>query len=187
MSQPQIGWIGLGSMGLGMSSNLQKYLSTTNHPALLYTNRTLSRGVSLQELGAIPVETVKEVASKSDIIFSCVCCPAPSLQISTTPNPFPNVLCVTDENQVSNDAVLQETTNEIIASGDIKGKIYVDCSTVHPDTSVKIAEQITAAGGLFVAGSSIPCPSPSPPLLPLLLFPFSLSPFSLFPLIPNSN
>ena len=53
---------------------------------------------------------------------------------------------------MSNDAVLQETANEVIASGDIKGKIYVDCSTVHPDTSVKIAEQISAAGGEFVAG-----------------------------------
>lgn len=60
----------------------------------------------------------------------------------------------TYEKKVSNDAVLQETANEIIASGDIKGKIYVDCSTVHPDTSVKIAEQISAAGGEFVAGKS---------------------------------
>ncbi|KAH9219501.1 6-phosphogluconate dehydrogenase [Leptodontidium sp. 2 PMI_412] len=124
MSGPQVGWIGLGSMGIGMSKNLQKYLTSTSAPALIYTNRTLSRGESLKELGAIPVETVKEVASKSEIIFSCV----------------------------SNDAVLQETANEVIASGDIKGKIYVDCSTVHPDTSVKIAEQISAAGGEFVAG-----------------------------------
>lgn len=59
-------------MGIGMSKNLQKYLTSTSAPALIYTNRTLSRGESLKELGAIPVETVKEVASKSEIIFSCV-------------------------------------------------------------------------------------------------------------------
>ncbi|CAL3962962.1 unnamed protein product [Diplocarpon coronariae] len=67
---------------------------------------------------ASELETVKEVANKSEIIFSCV----------------------------SNDAVLQEITSEIIASGSKKGKIYVDCSIIHPDTFIKIAEQITAAG-----------------------------------------
>jgi 3-hydroxyisobutyrate dehydrogenase-like beta-hydroxyacid dehydrogenase len=41
---------------------------------------------------------------------------------------------------------------EIIASGDIQGKVYVDCSTVHPDTSVMISRMIIEAGGEFVAG-----------------------------------
>ncbi|KAG9233286.1 6-phosphogluconate dehydrogenase [Amylocarpus encephaloides] len=123
MAQTQVGWIGLGSMGIGMSKNLQKYLITISAPPLIYTNRTLSRGESLKELGGIPVESVEEVAKKSEIIFSCV----------------------------SNDAILQETTEKIIASGRIEGKIYVDCSTVHPDTSIKIAKQISEAGGQFVA------------------------------------
>lgn len=56
---------------------------------------------------------------------------------------------------MSNDAVLQETTNEIIKSGDIKNKIYVDCSTVHPDTSAAVSKQITEAGGQFIAGKFI--------------------------------
>lgn len=68
----QVGWIGLGSMGIGMSKNLQKYLQSTNAPALIYTNRTLSRGVDLESLGGRPVATISEVAQKSDIIFSCV-------------------------------------------------------------------------------------------------------------------
>ncbi|GJC91263.1 6-phosphogluconate dehydrogenase [Colletotrichum higginsianum] len=104
MAATQVGWIGLGSMGIGMSRNLQKFISSSGAPSLIYTNRTLSRGDSLRELGAIPAETVSEVARKSDVIFSCV----------------------------SNDAVLQDTANEIIKSGDITNKIYVDCSTVHP-------------------------------------------------------
>lgn len=61
---------------------------------------------------------------------------------------------------MSNDAVLQQTASEIIASGSIKGKIYVDCSTVHPDTSVAVAKQVTEAGGEFVA-----CKSKSMPAL----------------------
>ncbi|WQF78933.1 Putative 6-phosphogluconate dehydrogenase, NADP-binding, 6-phosphogluconate dehydrogenase, domain 2 [Colletotrichum destructivum] len=124
MAAKQVGWIGLGSMGIGMSRNLQKFISSSGAPSLIYTNRTLSRGDSLKELGAIPAETVGEVARKSDVIFSCV----------------------------SNDAVLQDTANEIIKSGDITNKIYVDCSTVHPDTSAAISKQITEAGGQFVAG-----------------------------------
>ncbi|CCF34098.1 6-phosphogluconate dehydrogenase [Colletotrichum higginsianum] len=123
MAATQVGWIGLGSMGIGMSRNLQKFISSSGAPSLIYTNRTLSRGDSLRELGAIPAETVSEVARKSDVIFSCV----------------------------SNDAVLQDTANEIIKSGDITNKIYVDCSTVHPDTSAAVSKLITEAGGQFVA------------------------------------
>ncbi|TDZ14560.1 Glyoxylate/succinic semialdehyde reductase 1 [Colletotrichum orbiculare MAFF 240422] len=123
MANTQVGWIGLGSMGIGMSMNLQKYLSSSGAPPLIYTNRTLSRGESLKELGAVPAKSVSEVAKKSSIIFSCL----------------------------SNDAVLQDTATEIIKSGDITGKIYVDCSTVHPDTSAAVAKQITYAGGQFVA------------------------------------
>lgn len=59
-------------MGIGMSKNLQKYLKRMSAPDLIYTNRTLSRGESLKELGAVPSETVEEIASKSEIIFSCV-------------------------------------------------------------------------------------------------------------------
>src|ERR1700712_1825943 len=35
MAATQVGWIGLGSMGIGMSKNLQKYLSSINAPALI--------------------------------------------------------------------------------------------------------------------------------------------------------
>lgn len=72
MASSQVGWIGLGSMGLGMSKNLQNKLSSTGAQPLVYTNRTLSRGEPLKALGAVPAETVTEVARKSDIIFSCV-------------------------------------------------------------------------------------------------------------------
>jgi 3-hydroxyisobutyrate dehydrogenase-like beta-hydroxyacid dehydrogenase len=47
---------------------------------------------------------------------------------------------------------LEATAKEIIAPGDIKGKIYADCSTVHPDTSIKVAKLFSDAGGEFVAG-----------------------------------
>ncbi|EHL01616.1 putative Uncharacterized oxidoreductase yfjR [Glarea lozoyensis 74030] len=35
--------------------------------------------------------------------------------------------------------------------GDVKGKVFVECSTVHPDTSEALATKITEAGAEFVA------------------------------------
>ena len=73
MAELQVGWVGLGSMGIGMSKNLQKYLASISARPLIYTNRTISRGEPLEALGAVPVKSVGEVAKKSDIVFSCVC------------------------------------------------------------------------------------------------------------------
>lgn len=63
---------GLGSMGIGMAKNLQKHLKTIDGPALCFTNRTMSRGAPLEELGGVPYKSVAEVIQKSDIIFSSV-------------------------------------------------------------------------------------------------------------------
>jgi 3-hydroxyisobutyrate dehydrogenase-like beta-hydroxyacid dehydrogenase len=76
----RLGWIGLGSMGAAMANNIQKHLNENDMPALLYTNRTLSRGDSLKEIGGIPCESVEELVQKSDIIFISVSSPqAPNI------------------------------------------------------------------------------------------------------------
>lgn len=60
-------------MGLAMAKNLQAHLATTpSSPALCYTNRTLSRGVELEALGARPYASVAEVVKASDVIFISV-------------------------------------------------------------------------------------------------------------------
>lgn len=43
--------------------------------------------------------------------------------------------------------------DDIVASGSVSGKVYVDCSTVHPDTSIAVAKKISDAGAEFVAGT----------------------------------
>ena len=40
---------------------------------------------------------------------------------------------------------------EILHSGDIKGKIVVDTTTVHPSTSTEVSSQIQEVGALFIA------------------------------------
>ncbi|KAH7327126.1 hypothetical protein BKA65DRAFT_554689 [Rhexocercosporidium sp. MPI-PUGE-AT-0058] len=121
--EPVLGWIGLGSMGLNMANNLQKHLAATNRPALNFTNRTLSRGVPLVELGGMHCATIQDVISKSDIIFS----------------------------SVSDDFALDSIISEMLACGSLKGKIIVDTSTVHPDSSVGASKKLTEAGAVFAA------------------------------------
>jgi 3-hydroxyisobutyrate dehydrogenase-like beta-hydroxyacid dehydrogenase len=110
-------------MGLGMATNLHKYTKNNSMPPLSYTNRTLSRGDSLRALGATPKSSVSELVRSSDIIFS----------------------------SVSDDAVLLSLIDDMIASGDVKGKILADTSTIHPKSASKVASKLSAAGAIFVA------------------------------------
>lgn len=121
-NQPVLGWIGLGSMGLNMAKNLQKHLTSIGAPPLNFTNRTLSRGVTLVELGGVPCATIAEVISKSNIIFS----------------------------SISDDSVLDSIVSEMLACS-LADKIVVDTSTVHPDTSVRASKILTEAGATFAA------------------------------------
>lgn len=52
---------------------------------------------------------------------------------------------------VSNDAAIEESVQAAIAAPEAKGKLFVDCSTVHPDTTNKLAKTINNAGAEFVA------------------------------------
>jgi len=51
---------------------------------------------------------------------------------------------------VGDDAAINETIDSAL-KGETKGKLFVDCSTVHPDTTEGLAKKITAAGAEFVA------------------------------------
>ncbi|KAL4900952.1 hypothetical protein BDW74DRAFT_187998 [Aspergillus multicolor] len=105
----RIGWYGLGSMGLAMATNLQKHLATKS-PAksLLYSNRTMARGDTLKALGAMAETNFSKLVAQCGIIFT----------------------------MVSNDAVLQSLISSVTEdpSQSLKDKIFVDCSTVHPQT-----------------------------------------------------
>ena len=91
---------------------------------LLIFNRTTSRAESLSsQIGHSKVSpTVADLVSKSDIIFYCL----------------------------GDDQSVLDMVNTIMET-DIKGKLLVDCSTIHPQTTDKENEQVTSAGGHFVA------------------------------------
>ncbi|CEI40035.1 hypothetical protein FVEN_g2291 [Fusarium venenatum] len=126
MASPQIGWIGLGSMGLPMATNLQKHLSSTGITNMIYFNRTISRGDSLKDIGAQPASTARDLVDNSDIIFM----------------------------SLSDDSALEATLDAIIdtkLSSQLTGKLIVDTSTVHPDSSAKAETRIQEKGGRFIA------------------------------------
>ncbi|KAL7655728.1 hypothetical protein ACMYSQ_004872 [Aspergillus niger] len=119
----QVGWYGLGSMGLGMSLNLQRYLQAKNLPPLRYSNRTISKGDILRDAGAVP-EEFDALVQKSNVIFT----------------------------MISTDDVLIDLLEKASTMGNsLKGKIFVDTSTIHPDTSEWAAKRLKEHGTTFIA------------------------------------
>lgn len=92
-------------------------------PLIIY-NRTIKRAEDLSsKLGHSTVaSSIEEVVAKSDIIFICV----------------------------ADDAAITENVKKML-EGSVKGKLIVDCSTVHPDTTAMTAKALEAHGGKFVA------------------------------------
>lgn len=110
-------------MGLGMATNLQKYTIAQSLQPLSYTNRTLSKGVPLQSLGATPYASISGLVQNSDIIFC----------------------------SVADDKVLHSLVESFLASGDVTGKILADTSTVHPSTTTSVSSKLAEASAIFLA------------------------------------
>jgi len=94
-------------------------------PLILY-NRTKKRADDLAaQLGdgnAIAVESITEVADRADIIFLCL----------------------------SDDAAVNGAVN-VITQQNVAGKVIVDCSTVHPDTTNALEKRLNTKSCEFVA------------------------------------
>lgn len=131
---PQLLWIGLGNMGRGMSKNLVEK-GNLDGPLLLY-NRTKKRSDDLAaSLPAGKTEVVENIShgiEKADIIFSCL----------------------------TDDAAVQAVYAEALKQNNkLKGKIFVECSTIHPDTTEAVAKDVQAAGASFVASPVFGAPA----------------------------
>ncbi|MCQ6275517.1 NAD(P)-binding domain-containing protein [Bacillus sp. V3B] len=108
----KIGFVGLGTMGLPMAHNLLK-----NGYELTIYNRTKEKMSFLEEEGAMIANSPKEVASKSEIIFTMLTADA-----------------------AVGEVILGE---EGIIHGAYPGLIVIDSSTISPATSKKVAEELS--------------------------------------------
>lgn len=119
MSQ-QIGIIGVGLMGLGIATNVQRAgwsLHFLDHPGNQPTT-------ALAKAGATSHAAAKALTEACDTI----------------------IICVTGAPQVE-DVMYRE---DGILAGMGPGKMVIDCSTSLPKTTVHIAQEVQAAGGKYI-------------------------------------
>jgi len=94
--------------------------------SLIMYNRTQKRAADISNSLPFGKSTVAssigEAVSRSDIIFTCV----------------------------GDDRAINETIDAAL-KGNVEGKLFVDCSTVHPDTTESLAKKVIEAGAEFVA------------------------------------
>ncbi|KAH7022486.1 NAD binding domain of 6-phosphogluconate dehydrogenase-domain-containing protein [Ilyonectria destructans] len=129
---PKLLWIGLGNMGRGMSRNIVQK-GNLDSPLLVYnrsTKRTVEFTSTLPEGKTEVVESVADGVSRADVIFSCI----------------------------ANDEAVQELYNTILEV-DITGKLFIESSTIHPDTTEAIAKEVVARGAEFVAAPVFGAPA----------------------------
>lgn len=104
-----------------------------DQPLMLF-NRSKQRSIELSQ--KLPftktevMESVEDGISKADIIFICL----------------------------ANDQAVEATVSQA-ARGNVHGKLFVDCSTIHPETTEKIAKTIIGAGAEFVAAPVFGAPA----------------------------
>ncbi len=100
---------------------------------LIIFNRTESRATDLKTKlpsgKSVVASSLEEAVAKADIIFTCL----------------------------GDDAAITDTLATAL-KGDVHGKIFVDCSTVHPNTTNMLAKSIQEKGAEMVA-----CPGMIPP------------------------
>ncbi len=109
--QETVGFIGLGIMGSGMSRNLLK----AGFPLIVW-NRTASRMVPLVEAGAQAAESPADLASRAEVIITCV---------SDTPD--------------VEEVILGESG---VIRGARAGALVIDMSTISPDATCRIAARL---------------------------------------------
>jgi 3-hydroxyisobutyrate dehydrogenase-like beta-hydroxyacid dehydrogenase len=88
-------------------------------------NRTKKRGDDLNaklSSALSVVSTISEAVTPADIIFSCI----------------------------SDDTSVNITFKEILKH-DVKGKLFVECSTIHPKTASALTDAVLAKGARFIA------------------------------------
>ncbi|KAI2619980.1 6-phosphogluconate dehydrogenase 2 [Hypoxylon sp. NC1633] len=129
---PRLLWIGLGNMGRGMVKNLVEK-GNLDEPVILY-NRTRARSEDLA--AKLPagkteiVDSLEEGIEKADIIFTIV----------------------------ANDAVVTSIFDTLL-KGDVTGKLFVESSTISPETAERVAKRVTDKGAEFIASPVFGAPA----------------------------
>ncbi|KAL4943231.1 hypothetical protein BDV06DRAFT_221473 [Aspergillus oleicola] len=142
---PRIGWYGLGSMGLPMAMNLQRHLLKIGEHNLTYYNRTISAGEPLNELGATPAASLIDLVAKCDVIFTML---ANDKVLTETITLLSESI---SQSQLVSQSPQSTAPHQITLQVQIDKKIFVDSSTVHPDTTARISTTLSDLGAVFLS------------------------------------
>lgn len=123
---------------------------------LIIFNRTKKRAEDLSaklDTGKAKVaESIEDAVAQSDVIFTCV----------------------------ADDKAINDTIDTAL-KGDVNGKLFVDCSTVHPDTTNGLGKRIEEKGATFIA-----CPGQHQSLREVSLILLTYNQFSAHQLWPTT-
>ncbi|KAJ5081807.1 hypothetical protein NUU61_010071 [Penicillium alfredii] len=126
MTRLRVAWIGLGNIGRGMSANIAQKGPQTG-PLVLYNRTTAKAAAHAETLGdrATVATSLADAVQQADLIFTCV----------------------------GDDPALDQIVAAILddKTADLSSKTFVDCSTVHPDTSRRTETAFEERGAAFVA------------------------------------
>jgi 3-hydroxyisobutyrate dehydrogenase-like beta-hydroxyacid dehydrogenase len=120
MSNPRIGFIGIGLMGHGMARNLV----AKGFPLTLRVHRDKAKAADLLAAGAKEVKTNAEVALASDIV----------------------ILCVTGSPQVEEVMIGEHGIAAVVKAG----QVVIDTSTAEPGSTQKMRELLAAKGATYI-------------------------------------
>ncbi|KEF59863.1 uncharacterized protein A1O9_04711 [Exophiala aquamarina CBS 119918] len=129
----QVAWIGLGKLGVALCKNLAEK-SALSKPITIFDIVETTMKEASQKIApgkTTSASSIVNAVASADIIFYCL----PS------------------------DEAVMIVIAEVLKTN-VKGKVIVDCSTVHPDTSTKETELVSTEGAQFVA-----CPVFGSPLM----------------------
>ena len=120
MSQPRIGFVGLGMMGHGMA----RHLLLKGFPLAFTVHRSRARIGDLVAAGAAEAKTHRELAARADFV----------------------ILCVTGSPQVE-ETLLGESG---ILAGAAPGLVVIDTSTAEPASTARLRKACATRGVVFV-------------------------------------
>ncbi len=116
-NKERVGFIGLGSMGVGMAANVAK----AGYPLTVMGNRRREPVERLIAMGASEAKSAAEVAAQSDIVILCV----------TTSEVVENLIC----------------GEQGLIAGGADNLLVIDCGTSNPVSTAKLGAQLNEKGG----------------------------------------
>ncbi|KXJ88207.1 hypothetical protein Micbo1qcDRAFT_235982 [Microdochium bolleyi] len=112
-------------------------------PPLRVYNRTASRCEGVEELGGVRCGSVAEVLEGSDVVFLSLSDDAAVLAMIETLVATPDTSSATPSHSHSHSHSQSQSP--------VKGKIIIDTTTVHPDTTKRVTQTLTDHGARFAA------------------------------------